>query len=65
MTREQYLEREREMLLKAYINASEEEKREIMMKIMNIDAQHEYKDTYGQRSNGFITRRRNKIIYVN
>ncbi|ADL08422.1 hypothetical protein [Thermosediminibacter oceani] len=65
MTRQQYLERERDMLLRAYLTASEEEKREIMLKIMNIDTIHDDKDTYGQRSNGFFTRRRNKIIYVN
>ncbi|MFO7152650.1 MAG: hypothetical protein DIU66_005340 [Bacillota bacterium] len=65
MTRQQYLEREREMLLRAYMNASEEEKKEIMLKIVNIDSLYDDKDTYGQRSAGFFTRRRNKIIYVN
>ncbi|WP_422447262.1 hypothetical protein [Thermoanaerobacterium sp. DL9XJH110] len=65
MTRNEYLDRERDMLLKAYMTAGEEEKREIMLKIMNIDAQAGDKDTYGRKSNGFFTRRRNKIIYMN
>ncbi|MCG0275286.1 MAG: hypothetical protein L5655_03850 [Thermosediminibacteraceae bacterium] len=65
MTRQQYLERERDMLLRAYLTASEEERKQIMLKIMNIDSLQEDKDTYGQRSGGFFTRRRNKIIYVN
>jgi hypothetical protein len=65
MTRSEYLDRERDMLLKAYASASNEEKRRIMLKIMNIDAQHGDKDTYGKKSKGFFTRRRNKIIYVN
>ena len=65
MTRNDYLNRERDMLLKAYYTASEEEKREIMLKIMNLDSQSGDKDTYGRRSNGFFTRRRNKIIYMN
>jgi hypothetical protein len=65
VTRQQYLERERDMLLRAYMTASEEEKKQIMLKIMNIDSMQEGKDTYGQRSAGFFTRRRNKIIYVN
>ncbi|MGI6486004.1 MAG: hypothetical protein ACOX15_06800 [Tepidanaerobacteraceae bacterium] len=65
MTRNEYLERERDMLLKAYSTADEAEKRKIMMKIMNIDAQTGEKDTYGKKSSGFFTRRRNKIIYVN
>jgi len=53
------------MLLKAYYTASEEEKREIMLKIMNLDSQSGDRDTYGTKSNGFFTRRRNKIIYMN
>ncbi len=65
MTREEYLSRERDMLLKAYATASEEEKRDIMLKIMNIDTQSRDGDTYGTRSGGFFTRRRNKIIYMN
>ncbi|HHW03351.1 MAG TPA: hypothetical protein GXX35_11195 [Thermoanaerobacterales bacterium] len=65
MTRNEYLDRERDMLLKAYTTASEEEKREIMLKIMSIDTQSGDKDTYGRKSNGFFTRRRNKIIYMN
>jgi len=65
VTRNDYLNRERDMLLKAYYTASEEEKREIMLKIMNLDSQSGDKDTYGRRSNGFFTRRRNKIIYMN
>jgi hypothetical protein len=65
MTRNEYLERERDMLLKAYTTADEMEKRQIMMKIMNIDTQTGEKDTYGKKSSGFFTRRRNKIIYVN
>ena len=65
MTRMDYLNRERDMLLKAYHTATEEEKREIMMKIMSIDSQCPDKDTYGKKSNGFFTRRRNKIIYMN
>lgn len=65
MTRNEYLERERDMLLKAYATADEMEKRQIMMKIMNIDTQTGEKDTYGKKSSGFFTRRRNKIIYVN
>jgi len=32
VTREEYLDRERDMLLKAYATASEEEKRDIMLK---------------------------------
>lgn len=64
MTRNEYLDRERDMLLKAYSTASENEKRDIMLKIMNLDAQSD-KDTYGRKSNGFFTRRRNKIIYMN
>ncbi len=65
MTREEYLNRERDMLLKAYTTATEKEKRDIMLKIMNIDTQSRDGDTYGTKSNGFFTRRRNKIIYVN
>ena len=65
MTRSDYLNRERDMLLKAYYTASEEEKREIMLKIMNLDSQSGDRDTYGTKSNGFFTRRRNKIIYMN
>lgn len=65
MTRNEYLGRERDMLLKAYTTASDEEKREIMMKIMSIDTQTGDKDTYGRKSSGFFTRRRNKIIYMN
>jgi len=65
VTRNEYLDRERDMLLKAYSTATEEEKREIMIKIMNIDSQSPDKDTYGKKSNGFFTRRRNKIIYMN
>jgi len=53
------------MLLKAYATASEEEKRAIMLKIMNIDTQSRDGDTYGTKSSGFFTRRRNKIIYMN
>ncbi len=65
MTRNEYLERERDMLLKAYATADEKEKRQIMLKIMNIDTQTGEKDTYGKKSSGYFTRRRNKIIYVN
>ena len=66
MTREDYLNRERDMLLKAYTSAdSEKEKRDIMLKIMNIDAKSRDGDTYGKKSKGFFTRRRNKIIYMN
>jgi len=39
MTRNEYLDRERDMLLKAYTTATEDEKREIMLKIMSIDTQ--------------------------
>jgi len=53
------------MLLKAYATASDEEKRDIMLKIMNIDTQSRDGDTYGTRSRGYFTRRRNKIIYIN
>ena len=65
MTREEYLDRERDILLKAYATASDEEKRDIMLKIMNIDTQSRDGDTYGTRSRGYFTRRRNKIIYIN
>lgn len=65
MTREDYLNRERDMLLRAYATAEEDEKREIMLKILNIDTQCQNKDTYGKKSNGFFTRRRNKLIYIN
>jgi hypothetical protein len=65
VTRDDYLNRERDMLLKAYTTASEEEKRDIMLKIMNIDSESRDGDTYGRKSNGFFTRRRNKIIYMN
>lgn len=65
MTRNEYLDRERDMLLKAYSTASDSEKREIMLKIMNIDTRISDKDSVGQKSNGFFTRRRNKIIYMN
>lgn len=64
MTRNRYLDRERDMLLKAYTTADGEEKREIMLKIMNID-NIRGEDTYGKKSGGYFTRRRNKIIYVN
>jgi hypothetical protein len=53
------------MLLKAYTTATGDEKREIMLKIMSIDTQSGDKDTYGKKSSGFFTRRRNKIIYMN
>jgi hypothetical protein len=53
------------MLLKAYTTATGDEKREIMLKIMSIDTQSGDKDTYGRKSSGFFTRRRNKIIYMN
>ena len=65
MTRKDYLNRERDMLLKAYSTATDNEKRDIMLKIMNIDTQISDKDSVGQRSKGFFTRRRNKIIYMN
>ncbi|GAQ25778.1 MULTISPECIES: hypothetical protein [Tepidanaerobacter] len=65
MTREEYLEHERDMLLRAYTSASEKEKKDIMMKIVNIDTQFRNRDSFGTKSNGFFTRRRNKIIYVN
>ncbi|MDD4570029.1 MAG: hypothetical protein PHE70_07900 [Tepidanaerobacteraceae bacterium] len=65
MTREEYLDRERDMLLKSYTTASDDEKREIMLKIINIDTQSRDGDTYGTKSSGFFTRRRNKIIYMN
>lgn len=65
MTRNEYLDRERDMLLKAYTTASDEEKKKIMLKIMNIDTNVRGKDSYGKRSGGYFTRRRNKIIYIN
>lgn len=64
MTREEHLKRERDMLLKAYTTANDKEKRKIMLKIMNID-KIRGKDTYGKKSGGYFTRRRNKIIYMN
>lgn len=64
MTRIEHLNRERDMLLKAYTTANDKEKRKIMLKIMNID-NIRGKDTYGKKSGGYFTRRRNKIIYVN
>lgn len=64
MTRNKYLDRERDMLLKAYATADDKEKRKIMLKIMNID-NIRGEDTYGKKSGGYFTRCRNKIIYVN
>jgi hypothetical protein len=65
MDRKDYLEKQRDTLLKAYLNASEEDKRSIMLKIMKIDSETQGKDVVGKKTPGKFTLRRNKIIYIN
>jgi hypothetical protein len=64
MERKEYLERQREALLKSFLTAEGDYKKEILRKIINIDAETSNRDTYGVKKPGRFTLKKNRFIYL-
>ena len=63
--RKEYLKLKRDALLNSLVDAEGTEKREILMRIINLDLETLDKDTYTEKKPGKYTLTGNRFIYIN